>query len=118
MRCLVIPTDGPCFDSDSDPATIAKELLATSSLDVVMARALGRDPLHVLHIDDWGKTKELPLNRKAWALYGGSPIYGLAVLSADSGGPLDQHVVTLVSDDEFPDPATRAAMDQWLEENP
>lgn len=34
-------------------------------------------------IDDWGMVKHRPINMKAWALYGRSPIYGPMVLRND-----------------------------------
>lgn len=114
MRSLLIPTAGKVADSPAEPGTLARAALNTDQLDVVMARALGRDRVYVLHIDDWGKTKGLPINRRAWALYGGSPIYGTAVLSADDGGPIDEALIELISSD-FPPPEVHVTMDLWLE---
>jgi hypothetical protein len=67
-----------------------------------------------MHIDDWGATKRLPINRRAWALYGGSPIYGLAVLSCDVGFPIDDEILALVATD-FPPADVLRIMDAWLE---
>ena len=77
-----------------------------------------RDPIHFLRIDDWGQTKALPLNRKAWALYGRSPIHGPAVFHRDEGeGPLDPRVVELVTDPEFPGEDISEIMNRWLTDN-
>lgn len=117
-RSLWIPPDSalPVQRSDTDPAALARELLQTDSLDVCIARALGRERLHVLHVDDWGATKRLPVNRRAWALYGGSPIHGVAVLSADDGGAIESWVLELVEARDFPPPEINAHMDTFLAE--
>jgi len=114
-RSLSIPPEGPVMVSEEEPDALARQLLRTDKLHVVTARALGRDWLHVMHIDDYGATKPLPINRRAWALYGGSPIHGLAVLSADDGGPIDDEVIEMVSSTAFPTPEVLAHMERWLE---
>ena len=118
VRCLSIPPEGLIVVSDHDPANFARVVVNTESLDVVVARALGRDRVHVMWVDDWGLTKDLPINRRAWALYGGSPIYGTAVLAADDQLPLDDWVVAMVADPEFPPPPIQRFMDKWLEAHP
>lgn len=117
-QSLSIPPEGPLMVSGEEPGALATNLLRTDALTVVTARALGRDRIYVMHLDDWGATKELPINRRAWALYGGSPLHGLVVLSADDRGPIDDWVIELVSGAEFPPPAVQAHMDAWLEAHP
>lgn len=114
-RSLVIPPEGLPTGSEEEPDVLARTLLQTASLDVVIARALGRERLYVMYIDDWGMTKELPINRRAWALYGASPIYGLAVLCADDQGLIEDELVELVSEPGFPPENIQRVMDKWLE---
>jgi hypothetical protein len=117
-RSVVIPPEGPIVPSDEDPSALARRVLETDSLDVVTARALGRERIHVLWIDDWGKVNELPLNRRAWALYGGSPIYGTAVLAADDDLPVAETAMEMLGRPDFPGPDLLATMDAWLRANP
>lgn len=118
MRSLIIPVEGDCTTTIDEPNTAARVLLGTEMLQVVSARALGRERIYVLYIDDWGKTNERPINRRAWALYGGSPIYGLAVLAADDQAPIDPAIIELVTGADFPPPEVLALMDDWLEAHP
>lgn len=115
-RCLSIPPEGACIEHDEPPADVARQLLDTDSLDVITARGIEGET-HVMHIDDWGRAKGLALNRRAWALYGGSPVYGTAVLSTDSGQPLERRTISAVTAPGFPGSSTNAAMDRWLAEN-
>lgn len=116
MRCILIPVEGTCVISPDDPAAVARRALDTDSLDVVAVRGL-QAILHVLYVDDWGKVKDLPINRRAWALYGGSPIYGPAVLARDDQLDMTLDVTMLLAEDDFPGPEINAAMDHWLERN-
>lgn len=117
MKCMLIPVDGVCVASPDDPAALARRTLDTEALDVVKVRGL-QGAVHVLYVHDWGKVIELPINRRAWALYGGSPIYGPAVLARDDELDLTLDVTLLLAEEDFPGPEINAAMDDWLENNP
>lgn len=53
------------------------------------------DPL-VGWIYDWGKVMGLPVNLKAWALYGRSPIYGPMLVASDHRRPLDPEFIAML----------------------
>ena len=66
-------------------------------------------------IDDFGIANGLPLNRTAWALYGGSPIYGPMFIAQDDHELLpEQLVAALMGTDEWIGDAINHAMDDWL----
>jgi hypothetical protein len=48
-------------------------------------------------IFDWGKTMGLPVNRKAWALYGRSPIYGPMLIATDHRAPLPDEFLEIIA---------------------
>lgn len=71
---------------DSDPVG-GSDVVVLRSPVVFLYAGLGmgtRDIPWVGVIDDWGMTKRRPINWKAWALYGRSPIYGPMVVKPDS----------------------------------
>jgi len=67
-------------------------------------------------IDDWGATYDppLPVNRKAWALYGRSPIHGPMWLANDYNEPLDTMLIDMLTGDEWIGHDIDVAMDEWL----
>lgn len=69
---------------------------------------------YVLVIDDFGDAKGLPLNRKAWALYGRSPIYGPALWYRDDHEPIPPELLAAVTSGEFLTFELHDAMDAWL----
>lgn len=71
--------------------------------------------LTIGYVDDWGATNGSPLNEKAWALYGGSPIYGPMWVADDNLGDLDPEVVALLlGDTDWVGPEIRRSMDAFL----
>lgn len=54
------------------------------------------DP-YVGYTDDWGMVKGLPVNMKAWALYGRSPIYGPMVVKTDLTSEIPAAVIDMVT---------------------
>jgi hypothetical protein len=119
---LLIHTDGTIEPvTQQDARSVALNRIA-GSLDVVTVShpriRVDEQPIHVMYVDDWGMTSGLPINRKAWALYGRSPIHGDALLKRDDEeGPLGQDVIALVLDPGFPGEAIDKLMDAWLEAN-
>lgn len=47
-------------------------------------------------IFDWGRVEGMPINRKAWALYGRSPLFGPVVIACDSGRPIPDRVIDMI----------------------
>src|SRR5262245_55045839 len=115
---LLILPDGVVTRIFTDPGTEARQLIGRD-LDVVTVRHPYFEPrTHVLFIDDHGISRGLAINYKAWALYGGSPIHGAAILAHDDQMPLHEEVIVLLTSDECPPQPLREQMDQWLRENP
>lgn len=71
----------------------------------------------VLVYDDIGLLREArqPLNRKAWALYGRSPVYGPVLFYRDDRADLETHVIEWVCSDRLLSPELVTAMDAWLD---
>lgn len=69
-----------------------------SHLSVVTLGApfLPDDRTWVGTIDDFGAA-DSEINRKAWGLYGRSPIYGPMFVSEDGGGDLPSEIVEMIS---------------------
>jgi hypothetical protein len=117
LGLLILP-DGVVTRIFTDTAAEAR-LLIGDELDVVAVRHPYFEPRsHVLFVDDHGISRGLGINFKAWALYGGSPIHGAALLGRDDHGPISEEVIELLTDDRFPPAQLRAQMDAWLEANP
>lgn len=74
-----------------------------------------RTTVGVVH--DTGRLDGLPLNEKAWALYGGSPIFGPMFYSLDLPYPPlpDEVVAMLLSDEDWIGDDIRAAMQRRIE---
>lgn len=115
-RSLAIPATGRAHTLDLCADEAAAELIP-GALTVAKCHHPDLDRVYVLFLGDFSALDGSPLNRRAWALYGGSPIYGMCVLGADDREPIAEHVVDMVTSDDFPGPELIAAMDQWLEAN-
>lgn len=85
MRQFLIEPDGTIV-VDQTAAEILVETLQDVGADVVTLRSPHLPAgVYVGWVDDWGVTKGLPVNMKAWALYGRSPIHGPMVVRRDDG---------------------------------
>lgn len=95
-----IDPDGTITDIEGDDLfAVAQPMF--DSIDVVTCRAPFFDGFLVGAIDDWGRSMGLPLNRKAWACYGRSPIFGPMFIAHDQDDnghrpPLDPALVALL----------------------
>jgi hypothetical protein len=116
MRSLAIPAEGRAHVLDMPAATAAAELI-DGPLTVATCHHPQLDRTHVLFLGDFSAVDGSPLNRRAWALYGGSPLHGMVVLGADDREPLDPDVIAMVTDEAFPGPEMVETMDRWLAAN-
>jgi hypothetical protein len=99
------------------PAAQAAAELIPGPLTVVTCHHPNLDRTYVLFLGDFSAVDGSPLNRRGWALYGGSPLYGMCVMGADDRDPIDPEVIDMVTDEAFPPPELTAAMDRWLAAN-
>lgn len=114
---LVIHPTGPVETHDTPPGALAEQVIAGPPTVITCHHPALTGRTHVLFLGDFSALDGSPLNRRAWALYGGSPVHGTVVLAADDRQPLDPDVVALVTSDGFPDPDLCAVMDRWLVEH-
>lgn len=113
-RSLIIQPGGSCERRET-PANETARLVIGNELEVVTVRyPVFAHWNYVMYIDDFGAIKELPLNVKAWALYGGSPIFGVAVLGEGDYTVLLDDYLQLIESDYFPDPLTLAQMRDFI----
>lgn len=101
---LRIDPDGSTAVVDKPLMTAATDEHRHTSVVVCAGPVVDGRPLHVMFIDDFG-AEDQPINRKAWALYGRSPIYGVALLGLDGdAGELADDLVELLAKplDEWP----------------
>lgn len=113
-RIAVWPDGTVSTDPDTIDALMTE--LAADGTDVVMlaspVAAAWRNRRHrrvvplVGYIDDWGATKH-PVNMKAWALYGRSPIYGPMVIKDDLDLDLPAGLVDMLE----------RSIDDWVAED-
>jgi len=116
LGLLILP-DGVVTRIFTDTYEAARQLIG-DELDVVAVHHPYFEPRsHVLFVDDHGISRGLGINFKAWALYGGSPIHGAALMGRDDHAPINEEVIVLLTDDRFPPAELRAQMDAWLEAN-
>lgn len=114
VLCLRIDPDGTVIEY-TDPDLLGLAHAEFEETDVVVLRSPWYDervlpdgaPPLVGVIYDWGRDLGLPLNVKAWALYGRSPICGpmwIALDSEDDGRrrPLPPGLLSAVRHDRFP----------------
>ncbi len=98
-------------------ANAAQKEGGIESIDIVTLRnpILGRG-VFVGAIDDRGATHDppLPVNRKAWALYGRSPIHGPMWLANDDNEPLDTMLIDMLTGDEWINDELDNAMNKYL----
>lgn len=120
-KIVRIDPDGSVHDIDGENL-IAAARAAFETIDIVTCRAPFYDGFLVGAIDDWGRTKGMPLNRKAWAAYGRSPIYGPMFLAHDQDEAghrvhLDDALVALLHQplDEIVRPEVLARMQELIE---
>lgn len=74
--------------------------------------------LHVGMVGAYSALDGSELNRKAWALYGGSPIYGPMLMFPDDGTSIAAEVATALLGNEWLTPDIEASMDAWLRTHP
>lgn len=113
---LLITVDGTVTRHEADdPFVFANEHVA-QLLDVVAVGHPGLEPrAWIMAVDDFGASKQLPINRNAWAMYGRSPICGPAVFWSDNRDPIPEAVEELVRGAAEP---LGHIMDVWLESHP
>ena len=109
----VIPCEG------ADLLTLTREHIGESADVVTLSHpAFGGGEIGVGAINDWGRMDGLPLNVKAWALYGRSPIVGPMLVALDGSGasrpPFPSEVHDLLIDPTFPPANMRGAMKDAL----
>lgn len=118
VHVLSIDPDGTVTALNGDPMVMARAEFNDLTTVVTLHHPLtgfGEGRICVGWIHDFGAVIPLPVNRKAWILYGGSPIYGTMFVAADDRGPLDEEFVrVLLSDEDWIGPEFNAAMDDWL----
>lgn len=115
MKSIVIPPTGRIHALDTPGATVAHELLGDT--EVVTLRHPAMPPRsHVMWVGALSALDGSPLNRRAWALYGGSPIFGTAVVASDTGDDVEP-LFDLVIDDAFPGAEIDTTMTEWLREH-
>lgn len=104
--------DDGSVSSDPDVVAALRTELDQAGTDVVvlaspiMAAHHSLDIPWVGIIDDWGATKELPINRKAWALYGRSPIHGPMIVKNDLSMPIDPDFIAMIA----------SPIEEWVDE--
>ena len=118
MHVLRIDPDGTVTDGGPLALEAAKAEFGPTT-DVVSLQnpicGSGRVTVGVSH--DFGIREGLALNRKAWVLYGGSPIYGPMFVGDDDHRELDAHFVeTLLGDTDWIGPRFNKIMDDFLKE--
>lgn len=90
---LRIDPDGTVTHLDAPALEAAHAVFDHST--VVLLHAPFLTGFHVGIVDDFGAA-DLPINRKAWALYGGSPIYGPMFVGSDATGHVDPTLAELI----------------------
>jgi hypothetical protein len=92
-KCIRIDPDGTitrcqgeAFDEAHNHFTGLCEVVTLAQ--EIEGRHIKFDEILVGWIDDLGRYKPLPLNKKAWALYGRSPIVGTMFVADDYGSDL------------------------------
>lgn len=100
-------------------ATLATDSLSVELLGRCNEYSLSLTGLCIAVIDDWGATKGLPVNAKAWALYGRSPLVGPVFVGLDSNDDgtrddLPDEFIDLIASPEFPPSDLRERMAAWV----
>lgn len=105
MRSIRIEPDGTVYDLDDNAVLAAHDEFKHTTVvtcSCPMLPVIPGDVPWVMVVDDFG-AQDAPLNRKAWALYGRSPIYGVAFVGRDDDGPVTQGLFNVV----------KREIDQW-----
>lgn len=94
---LRIDPDGTIQTLDGDVFTCARAEFKFTSVLHCRAPFLddGSHAVYVGIIEDFS-AQDMPLNRKAWALYGGSPIYGPMFFGRDETGYVTGEIADMV----------------------
>ena len=119
MRSIRIDPDGTVTPHDKPALDASHEMFDATSVVTCRAPVLapymdGDFVIFVGVIDDFG-AQDQPLNEKAWACYGRSPIYGTMFLGIDGGSSvgLTELTATLTrSIEDWVDAAVLAIMRQ------
>lgn len=96
MTCHRIDVDGTVTARWTNALDAARAELTSTTVVSLSAPILPSSHVWVGVLDDFGAADQ-PLNRKAWALYGRSPIYGPMYVAADGGSELPAEVVAIIS---------------------
>jgi len=98
-QCIVIPPTGDPSGDSRDKWIVAAEVLPDHLTVVTLRAPLLEDfGTCVGFIDDFGALPgDRQLNARAWALYGGSPIFGTMVVARDDDQPLPDTLVTVLT---------------------
>lgn len=94
VRALRIDPDGSVTRLDEFAWTAGQAEFDHTTVVTCGAPFVGQS-VHVLVLDDFGAA-DLPLNRKAWGLYGRSPIYGPVFVGRDDGDEVDEELAATV----------------------
>ena len=96
MRCIKIPVEGPIewVDTDSLIGSTGYEYETVVTLKTPL---LTNEPVHVGVLDDFGG-QDLPLNSRAWALYGRGPIHGTMIVGRDDGRHVSDGLYEIISE--------------------
>lgn len=114
-KVLRIDPDGTVTVLDGDPMKMANDEFGGQTTVVTLHHPLVGRHVTVGWIHDFGAVIPLDVNRKAWILYGGSPIHGTMFVADDNRAPLDDEFVQmLLSDEDWIGDDYNAAMDDWL----
>lgn len=109
---LRIDIDGSVTAVEGTAADAAREEFNDLTTVVVCGAPMLPHGTWVLHLDDFG-AQDLPVNPKAWALYGRSPIFGPVYFSADGGGHIPPSLVKMLTspiEEWVPEPALSAVL--------
>ena len=98
---IIVRPDGT-VETDATVVAEFQETMRSQGTVVTLASPVARphwsgpEPL-VGYVFDWGRVDGLPINRKAWALYGRSTIHGPMLIGLDNRAPLSPEFVQMVS---------------------
>lgn len=118
IRVACIDQDGSVLivETERSLAEVAHEALGGMCSVVKLLNPICGPGMTVGYVDDFGYSNpSYEINRKAWALYGRSPVVGPMVVGADDGRDLDPGFVTaLLAGDEWMEPEWIAAQERFL----
>lgn len=114
--CICIDPDGTVTPLSGRLLDLGREAFDGMTSVVVLHHPMVADLL-VGCVHDWGLVKGLPLNRRAWTLYGRSPIYGPMFVALDEGDELPEEFIEAFSSTALT-PEMNALMDAFLDQHP